>query len=129
MSDHIELLFGGEPATSRKTAEALRELVLRLIPTATEKVRVGWNLLGFDAPGFFVFISPHRQRVRLGFMRGPLLDDPLGLLEGEGTYVRWVTVTKPKEAARPGLEPLIQQAFSLQCKPAKASRRAPPGKR
>jgi hypothetical protein len=123
MSAALELLFGGEAAASLKTAEALRAMVLRVIPTATEKVRVGWNLLGFDAPGFFVFISPYQKKVRLGFMRGPLLDDPLGLLEGEGTYVRWITFSKPKETTRTGLEALIKQAFSCQCRPQKTRKK------
>jgi hypothetical protein len=128
MSEALTLLFGGEPAASLKTAAALRALVLRVIPAASEKVRVGWNLLGFDAPGFFVFISPYQRKVRLGFMRGPLLYDPLDLLEGDGTYVRWITFTKPKEVTRVGIEALIKQAFSFQCASKKTIRRksAPP---
>jgi hypothetical protein len=107
MSDVIEALF---PEELVPTAEAVRARVLALVPEAKEKLRAGWGVLGFDAPKYFAFLGVYQDRVRLGFQRGPWLSDPNGLLEGEGSYVRWILFSSPRDVYREGVSELIRQA-------------------
>src|SRR5262245_60874466 len=110
MHEVIQALFSEEMVP---TAEAVRALVLELLPNTKEKVRTGWGVLGFDAPKYFAFLAPYRGKVRLGFQRGPWLEDPERLLEGDGSYVRWVVFSSPKDVRRKGISSLILQAAKL----------------
>jgi hypothetical protein len=67
-------------------------------------------VLGFDSPSYFAFLSPYQGKVRLGFQRGPMLDDPEGLLEGAGTYVRWIVFSCVNDVQRKGVSALILRA-------------------
>jgi hypothetical protein len=68
------------------------------MPDAIERVRPGWRLIGYDLPVgrstvYFAYVAPETEHVHLGFEWGVLMDDPRGLLQGEGitTQVRWLT--------------------------------------
>src|SRR4051812_27510613 len=99
----LERLLAPLPAQIRALAWAARALVLEAVPTATERVRLGWSLLGFDAPRYFACVAPQPDRVRIGFEHGVLLDDPAALLEGDGTQMRWVTVRDAADLEVPAL--------------------------
>jgi hypothetical protein len=82
----------------REIADRLRAIVKRATPEASERVRTGWRLLAYDLPikrhgAFFAWVFPEVKHVHLGFPKGVLMDDPRGVLQGEGTtkYARWVT--------------------------------------
>lgn len=122
----LGLLANHGAATSR-TFAAARAKLMAVAPGAREAVRPGWGLLGFSAPRYFAFLAPQKDgTVRLGFEHGVVLDDQWGLLEGRGTQVRWITLRRPSEVARPGVVGLILQAVELAstaCKrPASAGR-------
>src|SRR5512145_2804729 len=76
----------------RVLVQAARRRVLEAVPHASERLRAGWGLLGYDAPRFFAFVAPMKDHVRIGFARGVLLEDPGGLLEGDGSQVRHVAI-------------------------------------
>ena len=90
-------LDGYEPPI-RDLAQALREAVLRVTPEATERVRAGWRVVGFDLPvrrhgAFFAWVFPERKHVHLGFPQGDRLALRPGVLDGEGITkrARWIT--------------------------------------
>src|SRR5262249_17867588 len=59
-------------------------------------------------------IAPDPDRVRIGFEHGILLDDDgAGLLEGTGTQMRWIVVSRPADLRRPGIPALVAQAAEL----------------
>jgi len=79
-------------------AERLRAIVRDAVPDATERVRAGWGLIGYDLrvgrrSTFFAWIWPEPEHVHLGFVNGVLMDDPSGLLAGAGITkkARWLT--------------------------------------
>jgi hypothetical protein len=79
-------------------AERLRRVVLDAVPEAIERVRPGWRLIGYDLPvtrhgSFFVWIWPELEHIHLGFPRGILMDDPEGVMRGNGITkaARWLT--------------------------------------
>ena len=105
--DELLLICGPE---ARKLAEAARKRILRVVPDATERLRPGWGLIGYNAPAYFAFILPYEQHVRIGFEWGVALPDPSGLLEGDGKQVRYVTVRSIKDLRRPALADLLAAA-------------------
>jgi hypothetical protein len=62
----------------RALAGALRALILRTIPTASEHAYSGWRGIGYRHPqsGYFCGIFPQRDHVKLGFEYGAALPDP-----------------------------------------------------
>ncbi len=96
-----EALLEPYPPGHQAIANALRQLVKRAVPLAIERVRPGWGLIGYDVPfgrrtRYFAFIWPEPEHVHLGFEHGVLMDDPDGLLQGDGVtkQVRWLTFTR-----------------------------------
>jgi hypothetical protein len=93
-----EALLADHSPERRALANALRDLVRRTVPDAVERVRTGWNVIGYDVPvgrrtRFFAWVWLQPEHVHLGFQNGVLMDDPHGLLAGRGVtkQVRWLT--------------------------------------
>ena len=94
----VEALLDGYPPPLLEIAERLRGLVLEAAPDATERVRPGWKLIGYDLPirrngVFFAWIWPEGVHVHLGFPNGDLMDDAHRALDGAGIAkrARWLT--------------------------------------
>ena len=65
----------------------LRGLVLRAAPSAVERLRPGWKLIGYDLPvtkhgTYFAWIWPQIEHVHVGWEVGTLMSDPQRLLRG-----------------------------------------------
>jgi hypothetical protein len=93
-----EALLDDFPPPVQAIAHRLRGIVKGAIPDAIERVRPGWRLIGYDLPVgkrgvYFAYVAPEVEHVHLGFEWGVLMDDPRGLLQGEGItrQVRWLT--------------------------------------
>lgn len=106
-----EALLAGYPEPMAAIAQDLRSIVRAALPDATERVRSGWRLIGYDVPVgrrmvFTIWIGVETKHVHLGFERGLLMADPGRVLEGEGItkLVRWLTFV-------PG-DPLDQAALT-----------------
>jgi hypothetical protein len=96
----VEAFLDGYPEPLRMLAERLRSIVLDAVPDVTERVRVGWRLIGYDLPVgrrkvYFAWVFPEAEHVHLGFVNGMLIDDGSGLLTGAGItkQARWLTFT------------------------------------
>lgn len=94
----VEVLLEPFPLPNRELAERLRAIVREAAPEATERVRAGWRVIGFDLAvgrrnAFFAWILPQMEHVHLGFPQGVFLDDPRAVLEGAGITkrARWLT--------------------------------------
>jgi hypothetical protein len=87
----------------------LRRLVKRIEPELSEAVKWGngcW--VGSNGPVAYVFSAP--DHVQFGFFRGSSLNDPKGLLEGNGAYVRHTKVRKPSGIDARSFAALLRQA-------------------
>ena len=105
--DELLLVCGSE---ARALAEAARKRILEVVPDATERLRPGWGLIGYNAPSYFVFIVPHEDYIRMGFEWGVALPDPSGLLEGHAKQIRYVAIRSIADLRRPALADLIAAA-------------------
>jgi hypothetical protein len=120
---------GGRPAPERQRAALLaehtpqvaaaagwlREVVLGALPDAREVVYRGWHGLGYHHPaaGYLCAVFPRADDVLLGFEHGVLLEDPHGLLSGEGRTVRYVRVQAPGDPPAERLVELIDAAVAV----------------
>jgi len=97
-----------------ETALWLRGVVLDAEPDLAERVMRGWDGIGFRHPegGFVCAIYPRDGEVRLLFEQGRRLDDPDGVLEGDGVQTRHVAVRAPDPPLVPVLGRLVTAAVA-----------------
>ena len=87
----------------------LRRLVKRVEPGLSEAVKWGngcW--VGSNGPVAYVYSAP--GYVQFGFFKGSSLNDPRGLLEGKGRYVRHTKVHEPSGIDERSFAALLRQA-------------------
>lgn len=116
-----DLLAVCEPRV-RRLAEGARKRILEVVPNATEKLRPGWGLIGYNAPAYFAFIVAAPDRVRIGFEWGVMLPDPKGVLEGDGSQVRYFTVRTAAALRSSVLAALLRAAAAIR-PPTRVARR------
>ena len=100
-----ELFLSGYSDEIREVAERLREVVLEAVPEAIERVRTGWQLIGYDIPvgrraRYFAWVWPEHEHVHLGWQSGIWMTDPEGILRGahlDLKKVRYVTFQPGQE--------------------------------
>jgi hypothetical protein len=111
----VDTFLKGYPPPMREIAVKAREVILSVMPDATEKVYPGWKVIQYgtaaDMKSVFAAISPQRERVNLGLANGVDLPDPDGLLEGDGKAIRHVKLTSPEAAGAPAVRELVRGAL------------------
>ncbi|MGH2476004.1 MAG: DUF1801 domain-containing protein, partial [Candidatus Limnocylindrales bacterium] len=102
----------------------LREIVRRASPNAIERVRTGWRIVGYDLPVgrrtvYFCWIMPEPKHIHLGFVQGVAMDDPDGILRGDGVtkLARWVTLRPGDVPDASSLTSLVQEAARVAAMP------------
>jgi hypothetical protein len=105
----FDLYLADQPPKNQKIIRALRRFVQRAAPKLEESVKWGngcW--LKGKAPVAYVYSDV--DHVQFGFIRGSSLEDPQGLLEGKGQYVRHVKVRKVADIDPRAFGALLRQA-------------------
>jgi hypothetical protein len=121
----IEAFLEPYPQPMREIAAALRAIVHRVVPDATEAVRPGWRLIGYDVPVgrrsvYFAYVAPEPIHVHLGFEHGIFMDDPDHRLEGAHLNVRkvrYLTVRSIEEVDDEAFEGLVREAVRVAAMP------------
>ena len=116
-----EALLADYPPPMREIARWLRGVVARAVPAATERVRWGWRIIGFDLPVsgrrsvYFAWIMIEPGHVHLGFPQGVLMVDPERRMAGAGITkkARWVTLTPARGVPEPVLAELLHEAVRI----------------
>jgi hypothetical protein len=117
----VEALLSDYPGPMREIAEWLRGVVVRAVPGATERVRAGWRIIGFDLPlgprrsAYFAWVMIEAVHVHLGFPQGVLMADPDRRMDGAGITkkARWVTSTPGSRQPEDVLVELLQEAVRV----------------
>jgi hypothetical protein len=105
----FDLYLADQRPKHRTIIRALRKFVARVAPGLQESVKWGngcW--LQGKAPVAYVYSAP--DHVQFGFVRGSSLQDPKGLLEGNGQYVRHVKVRAVADIDARAFAALLRQA-------------------
>jgi hypothetical protein len=112
-----EALLDRYPEPMRAIAERLRSIVLDTYPDVIERVRSGWQLIGYDLPMgrrsvYFAWVWPEGEHVHLGFQQGWAMRDPHGVLHGRGITkrVRWLTFVPGDPIDRARCRELLREA-------------------
>ena len=90
---------------------ALRQLVRAAAPKSTESIK--WAQPVFEEIGPFAFIKPAKNHVTFGFWRGAQLDDPQGLLQGEGDRMKHIRLTSAADIRKKDFQAWVKQAVRL----------------
>ena len=101
----------GQSPKNQAIIRSLRRFVKRVQPRLTEAVKWGngcW--IGHDGPVAYVYSAS--GYVQFGFFFGSSLNDPKGLLEGSGKYVRHTKVRGPSGIDERALAALLRQAMA-----------------
>lgn len=93
-------------------AKAVRALVKKNVPGCEEYVNP-WKIPSFDLNGPLCFYMVAKEHVLLGFMRGAILHDAGGVLEGTGKYLRHVKLCSAADVRRPAVQALVKEAAEL----------------
>ena len=91
----------------------LQNLILRIFPAVVvtsdeENVSFGY-CSGYENLVFV--ITPHREHVNLGIVKGATLDDQHGLMEGRAKIHRHVKLHLVEQVFEQHLEPLLRSAL------------------
>jgi hypothetical protein len=107
-----------DPAIAALGLAAVARMRTRL-PQANALVFDNYNALGVgfarseNASHVLLSVVLYPRWISLFFFNGTLLDDPSGLLRGEGTRIRHIRLGDPTDLARPEVESLIAQSLAL----------------
>jgi hypothetical protein len=105
----------------RQIVDALRAVIARIIPAASETVV--WGALSYHRPwiggrvkGAVCQIVTKPGAVRLDFIHGAELKDSYGLLQGTRLAKRFVPIRSVADAERPEVADLIRRAAAWEPK-------------
>jgi hypothetical protein len=105
-------LLAGFPSSVQALVGKLRKIVMKTVPTATERVYPVWRAIGYREPqaGYFCGIFPYRDHVKIYLEHGASLPDPDELLEGDGRQTRYVMIRTARDIRPPALQRLLVRA-------------------
>ena len=117
MDGKRDALLDGFSEDVQRLCLATRELILDLVPDATETVMPGYRSLAYGfgegMQGEFASIVLHRNHVNLQLHQGTELPDPSGLLEGTGKRLRHVKIRSADTVERDDVAALIRAGAAL----------------
>ena len=93
-------------------AKEVRALIKKAAEGCEEYVSP-WKTPAFDLNGPLCVFVVQKEHVTLAFLRGAVLSDQEGLLEGKGKGVRNVKLRAPEDVKQQALKKLIEEAVKL----------------
>ena len=108
VDDYVAAKLTAEQAA---IVNALRQLVRAVAPKSTESIKWAQPVFQENAP--FAFIKPAKSHVTFGFWRGAQLDDPQGLLQGEGDRMKHIRLTSAADIRKKDFQAWVKQAVRL----------------
>jgi hypothetical protein len=91
-------------------------LIREVMPDSVEEVHPGRNNIifgkGSKMKDWICYVSPFKNHINLGFLRGTELCDPKGLLEGTGMLLRHVKLRSVEDLGKPEVRELLAAAWA-----------------
>jgi hypothetical protein len=115
-ASELAVHLSAESDEVRRAVRALREMILREAPEASEGIKFGVLCYYHDDAflksigGNICMIEVKRGKVLLSFIRGVTVADPKGLLYGKGKYKRFMDVPDAAFAKRADVKAVIRAA-------------------
>src|SRR5262245_34806430 len=89
----------------------LRRVVDTAAPAATSTIK--WAQPVWESNGPFAYVKAFSRSVNIGFWRGSQLDDPAGILEGDGDRMKHISLRQGDELRSADLSSFVRQAVEL----------------
>ena len=93
------------------TVTELRRVVDDAAPDAEASIK--WAQPVWESDGPFAYVKAFGRSVNIGFWRGVQLDDPQGILEGDGDRMKHVTLREGDQVRADELAAFVRQAIEL----------------
>lgn len=107
------------PLATQELARELRKKLISLLPDCIETIWDATNTVG-PSYGFtdqnrdhFIHLPAYTKYVNIGFTQGTSLNDPEKRLQGTGSKIRHLKLTKASDLDDPYVHELISQAVAL----------------
>lgn len=104
------------PVATQTLARALRQRLVSLLPPCIETIWDATNTVG-PSYGFteknadhFIHLPAYTKYVNIGFTQGASLNDPESRLQGSGTKIRHIKLTRAEDLDDPYIHDLIRKA-------------------
>ncbi len=107
----VDEYVAGFPDWRGNVLERLRELVREAAPDAVEAVKWGQPVWSSNGPA--IHAKAFANQVNLGFWRGADLDDPDGLLTGDGTRMKHLRLRNGDIPPDEAIRSFVRQAIEL----------------
>jgi hypothetical protein len=101
----------GLEAWQAELVKSVRAIVKKAAPEARESIK--WAQPVYESDGPFAYIKAFKNAVNFGFWRGVDLDDPQGLLSGDGEKMRHVKLASPEDIDAEQFSAFVKQAVEL----------------
>lgn len=99
------------PEHNRKLAEHLRRLIFEASDKMIEEFK--WSNPSYSHDGLVCYMQSAKTHINFGFYQGALLADRGGLLEGDGTKMRHIRVSKMQDIQEEPFKNLIWEAIEF----------------
>ena len=107
----VEQFISGVKGWQHDVLAELDVLVRKAAPKATHSVK--WAQPVYEQNGPMIWMKPFARHVSIGFWRGAEMDDPKGLLDGEGDRMRHVKITEGAAIPEQAIRRFVKQAVKL----------------
>lgn len=94
----------------REILKRLQELIYQVVPDAEEAIK--WNMPVFSFRGRNICnVAGYKNHVSLTFYNGTMLNDPDGLLQGSGKYMKFIRFSSVSDLDEERLRTWIMEGF------------------
>lgn len=108
----LDAWFAATPAAQQETLATLRSLVTASAPGIVEELKWSRPIYSNDR-GMFCYLHSTKNHATIGFHQGTSLNDPMGLLEGEGKGMRHIKFKNGADVNAAAVKALLKQAVKL----------------
>ena len=84
---------------------------MELIYDAYNAVATGYSFTGRPSDSF-IHVAVYARWVNLGFNQGSALDDPAGVLQGSGRWIRHVRISSSEDLNKPIIRAFVRTAVA-----------------
>ncbi|MCD2425321.1 DUF1801 domain-containing protein [Niabella pedocola] len=103
------------PLSVQCNARLLRQVILGQLPGIDEQLDLPAKMIAYSyGPGYadlICVILPSKKGLKLGFNKGPEIQDPDGLLQGTSKTTRYVTIDNSEQIQAPAIARLLTAAL------------------
>ena len=108
----VDAYIQAQEPGKRKILFTLRSIIKDVALDAQESIKWAQPIYT-DEQGPFCYMQAHKNHVNIGFWRGAIMNDPSGLLMGEGEKMRHFKITQDTAINKEAIADFVKQAIVL----------------